>query len=335
MGYGPFNAGGSASGLDAYTKTETQENFLQRYTYVKDTDADTATNEGIYHYGGAAKNFYATEGTNVYGRLLVFNSKINGVSGESQTWLWQIALATYPKEIWWRNRVNTENWSSWRRITDHVDYDTLNNLIAGHTQSIGALNTTVGKLCDTELKEHKWDTTVKCATWSRLCLVEAEAGIVGSSFILNVSATRNNTVYNETFAISVAHPGKASIVKLSTAKYSSIGIRCTVNTSGRAYVELYDNANNVGNGVTQTVKCRLVALRCGTVSTYSAFTDGTTLADGFSIGGSMTVDKYDLQSADGIANAAAVNGYTITAGTAELTAGVSTLATGTLYLMYK
>lgn len=297
----------TATNIDAYTKAQSDAmyaTFFNRRGNVSNTDANTATNEGIYHYGGAAKNFYCEDDTNAYGRLLVFNSKVTGVSGESQTWLWQVALATYPKAIWWRNRVNTEDWSGWRRVTDNVDYDTLNSALNNNTSSINALNDSVSSLLTYQTKEYSWNATVKGATWSRLCLVAAQSNIIGSSFLLNVAATRNSVVYNETFAIGVNHSSKASIVKLSTAKYSTIQLRCTVDASGNAYVELYDNAQSMTSSETQSVTCRLVGVRAGTVTLYTAFTDGSTLAEGYSVGAALTVDSYSLQSSDGIAYAA-------------------------------
>lgn len=324
----------AADALEAL-ESGSEEKFLQRRGNVPDMDADNATDEGIYHYGSAAKNFYVADGENTYGRLLVFNSKTTGVSGESQTWIWQIALVTYPKQVWLRNRVNAENWSAWRRLIDNVDYNTLNSTLSSHTGSINALNDSVGNLLNYKTETYNWAATVQCATWSRLCLISAQSGIIGSAFLLNVAGTRNSVLYNETFAISVDHPGVASIVKLSSAKYSAIKVRCVVNTSGHAYVELYDDIKNATSATTQSVQCRLVALRCGTVTPYTAFTDGTTLPDGYVLGGEMTVDKYDLQSANGFAEAAKVNGFTVTAGTADLTAGSSALAEGTLYIMYE
>lgn len=300
MGYGPFNAGGSASGLDAYSKLESEAAFLQRRGNVPDMDADNATDEGIYHYGSAVKNFYVADGENTYGRLLVFNSKTTGVSGESQTWLWQIALATYPKRVWWRSRVNTEDWCAWRRMIDNVDYDSLNDTVTSHDKSLTNLNNSVSSLLIYQAKQYSWTAKAHGATWSRLCLITAQSGIVGSSFIINIAGTRNSVLYNETFAISVDHPGVASIVKLSSAKYSPLKVRCMVNTSGHAYVEVYDDIKDLTSDTEQLVLCRMVALRCGTVTTYTAFTDGTTPEEGYLLGGEMTVDKYDLQSANGI-----------------------------------
>lgn len=316
-------------------ETESEAKFMQRHGNVLDMDADNATEEGIYHYSGELTNFYCEDGTTGYGRMVVFNNLVTGESGAMQTWIWQIAMPTN-MQIWWRIRVNAQPWTTWRRLQDSTDYNGLNNTLAGHTNSINALNDSVGQLLSYQAKEYSWYGKATCATWSRLCHVKCQTSVIGSSFLIQVAATRSNVVYNELFAVSVNHSKYASISKLSTGKYSTIRVRCTVDSSGNAYFEIYDDANNCTNSTTQNlIYCRLIATRCGTVTTYTDITDGTTLDDGYDVGASMTVDKHDLQSTNGVADADRVNGYTITSGTTDMTAGSSALTTGTLYLVYK
>lgn len=327
--------------------------YMKRRGHVSGNDADNATVEGVYQYGGTLTNFYAETG---YGTLLVFNNTYNGESGTMQVWIWQIAYGTDGKTVAWRSRINSQDWGGWRVFMDSTDKATINSSISelqstasghaktidshtstlsSHTNSINNLNLSVGNLTTYQTKEYNWTAKATCATWSRLCYIACQSGIIGSSFLLNIAGTRNNVVYNELFSISVNHSSYASISKLSTSKYSSVSIRCAVDANGNTYVELYDNANNCTNSTTQNVTCRLIAVRCGTVTTYTNFTDGTTLASGFSVGASLTVNKYDLQSTTGVENAAKVNGYTITAGTTDLIAGTSKLPTGTLYFVYE
>lgn len=333
--------------------------YMKRRGYVKDSDADNATIEGIYQYGGELTNFYTDKG---YGTLVVYNNTYNGTSGDMQVWIWQVAYGTDGQTVAWRSRINAQNWTGWRVFMDSVDKASLNSSVAAlqtttsghattldnhtetiksHADSINNLNGSVGNLLTYQAKEYSWIAKATCSTWSRLCYIAYQQGVIGSSFLINVSATRANVVYNELFSVSVNHSKYASISKLSTGKYSTISIRCTVNSNGSAYVELYDNANNCTNSTVQNVYCRLIAVRCGEVEPYTSFADGTTLADGFSVGASMTIDKHDLQSTNGIANAdyasnaGKVNGYTITAGTTDLVAGSSQLATGTIYIVYE
>lgn len=145
MAYGPFNAGGNASGLDAYTKAESDWNFLQHFG-TKDTgynlDADTLDAEGIYRYSGAVKNFYDTE---CYGIVMVLNTTRTETSGVDNVWAWQVCYTTN-REIWWRCRVNKNPWHGWKRVANSTDIYNLQNSIkavsdtaATHTTQLDTL----------------------------------------------------------------------------------------------------------------------------------------------------------------------------------------------------
>lgn len=140
-----------------------------------------------------------------------------------------------------------------------------------------------------------WSVTIKCATWSRICYIAAETNVTGSSFILNVAATRGSVVYNETFQISVNHSQKSSIVKIGTAKYSAIQIRVVSDTNGNCYIELYDNANSATNSTTQSVKCNITSMRTGAITAYTAFTDGSTIPSGYVSSSNLTVNSNSIQ----------------------------------------
>lgn len=154
---------------------------------------------------------------------------------------------------------------------------------------------TIKKAIDGKATQNNWDCSIKCATWSRLCYIAAYNIVIGSSFILNIAATRSNVVYNETFAINVNHSQKSTIVKIATAKYSMIQIRVTSDPNGNCYVEIYDNANGATNTTTQIVTCRLIGIRVGTVTTYTAFTNGATLASGYVVSSSITINSNSIQ----------------------------------------
>lgn len=143
---------------------------------------------------------------------------------------------------------------------------------------------------------HSWNAVVKGKTWSRLCYVAVGASVVGSSYLLNIAGTRNSVVYDDTYLIKVHHSSKGSIVKISGSNYSSgLQLRVLVDSSGNSYIELYDNANSITTATTQTVYCRLFAIYTGTVTKYTAFTDGTTLPTNFSVGETLTTTKAEIQ----------------------------------------
>lgn len=169
-----------------------------------------------------------------------------------------------------------------------------NNLTSTSTDQ--SLSAAQGKLLnENKATQNNWDCSIKCATWSRLCYIAAYNIVIGSSFILNIAATRSNVVYNETFAINVNHSQKSTIVKIATAKYSMIQIRVTSDPNGNCYVEIYDNANGATNTTTQIVTCRLIGIRVGTVTTYTAFTNGATLASGYVVSSSITINSNSIQ----------------------------------------
>lgn len=181
------------------------------------------------------------------------------------------------------------------KFTDTNTWRPIQNSL-GSTATDQSLSAAQGKwLNENKVPQTNWTNTIKCATWSRICYIAAHTGVTGSFFLLNVSATRGSVVYNETFAISVNHSQKSSIVKIGTAKYSVIQIRVTSDTNGNCYVEIYDDANKATNATTQSVACRLIGIRVGAVTVYTAFTNGSTLASGYVASSSLTVNTNSLQ----------------------------------------
>lgn len=162
-----------------------------------------------------------------------------------------------------------------------------------------------------------WNAVVKGKTWSRLCYVATGAGVVGSSYILNVGGTRNSVVYNDTYIIKTHHSSKAYITKISGSNYSiGLQIRVLSDSAGNSYVELYDNANSINASTTQVVYCRLVPLFAGDITKYTSFTDGTTLPTNFSVGDTLTTTNKKFQGSlawdDIVSTPTSLSGYGIT-----------------------
>lgn len=137
-----------------------------------------------------------------------------------------------------------------------------------------------------------WETTITCSTWSRLCHA-ARPNYAGNCFILNVSMSRQNVLYHDTLLIKAIHPTKAMITKLSGSNYRT-GIKYRVVVKdGDCYVEIYDNAPCASD--TTTVKCSLIDIWTGNITTYTEFTDGTTLPDKWSVAAEITTNANSLQ----------------------------------------
>ena len=154
-----------------------------------------------------------------------------------------------------------------------------------------------GKYSDLEnAPKREWTATVHGSTWSRLCHMSAYKGLTtGSSFILNISASRTGVLYNATFAIKTYLNKKATITKLSSSSVSTFALRLMVDATGNCYVELYDNANKAVSSTIQSVECSIISLNSGEIEEYADFTDGTTAMTNYSLGTSIINDMNGLQ----------------------------------------
>lgn len=143
---------------------------------------------------------------------------------------------------------------------------------------------------------HDWTATIKCAKWSRLCYVEMAQNVIGSKYLLNIGATRNQVVINDTFLITTHHSKKAHIVKLGGGNYNSgHRIRVITNDGGNNYVELYDDLNGVAADTEQTVFCRLIPIYTGKITPYTAFTDGSSIPANFYLGKELEIYNTEMQ----------------------------------------
>lgn len=112
---------------------------------------------------------------------------------------------------------------------------------------------------------------------------------MGLSGILSIMATRMQVVYNFTFLITASHSGVAKIVQLGATRYgTSVRIRGLGNTNGNIYIELYDTAASITSGTEQSWQCIWMPISTSTITTYTQFTDGTTLPNGYSIDSDFT-----------------------------------------------
>lgn len=165
--------------------------------------------------------------------------------------------------------------------------------------------------------KYTWTATIYGQTWSRLCYVPITVSTVGCSYILNICATRNMVVYNDTFIIKTHHSSNGKIIKISGNNYSSgHKIRLLADSTGNSYIELYDDLNSIATSTIQDVHCTLVPIYCGVPTTYTAFTSGASLPTNFSVRQTMTISTTDMQgNLDGNATGLIdqYNGKTITA----------------------
>lgn len=183
--------------------------------------------------------------------------------------------------------LTDNNTNTWRDVIDNLT----------STATDKSLSAKQGKLLnDNKAEIREWSAQIKCATWSRLCYVEQKGSVIGSSFILNISGTRNAVVYNDTFVIKVHHSQKATISKISGSTYSTgIQVRVVSDSSGNCYVEMYENVNGATNTTAQIVYCSLIDIACGAITTYTSFTNGASIPTGFTSNATITTNSNSLQ----------------------------------------
>lgn len=183
--------------------------------------------------------------------------------------------------------LTDNNTNTWRDVIDNLT----------STATDKSLSAKQGKLLnDNKAEIREWSAQIKCATWSRLCYVEQKGSVIGSSFILNISGTRNSVVYNDTFVIKVHHSQEATISKISGSTYSTgIQVRVVSDSSGNCYVEMYENVNGATNTTTQIVYCSLIDIACGAITTYTSFTNGASIPTGFTSNATITTNSNSLQ----------------------------------------
>jgi hypothetical protein len=157
----------------------------------------------------------------------------------------------------------------------------------GYISEIKTPDNKVYLLRDSE-KGYEWDAVTHGQKWSRICLITPTVAVEGSSGILSVSCTRSNVVCNATFLITTSHASKCFINTLGTTNYSAVHIRGVVSSNGTAYIELYDEAHSIASGTAETWHCSYIPILSSTVTAYTAFTDGTTLPNGYTAANDFT-----------------------------------------------
>lgn len=137
---------------------------------------------------------------------------------------------------------------------------------------------------------YSWTATIQGQTWSRICLITSASTVTGSSMLINVRGTRGSVVYNNSYVLNVSHPaGGGSLSQIAGIDYSTIKIRVYSTNTAVYSVELYDDAYSISSSTTQTVACSIIPLTSDIIVTkYIAFTDGTTVASGYSLVAELT-----------------------------------------------
>ena len=141
---------------------------------------------------------------------------------------------------------------------------------------------------------YRWSVVTHGQTWSRVYYATPGTNVEGTNGIFTATCTRGNVVCNATFLITTSHAQVGQIVQLGSNSYTQFQIRLVVGSNGDYYCEIYDNANGISVGNTQTWHCVYIPIApLNSMNAYTAFTDGTTVPNGLTIQSSMLTSKGD------------------------------------------
>ena len=241
---------------------------------------------------------------------------------------WSQLATTGNGHLWYRVSTDKDTWGTWYKTAVQNKANTFsgNNTFSGSNTFSGP-TTFTGEVTIDGMKNgyrHEWTASIKGATWSRLCYVAYANNVIGSSYILNIAATRNSVVYNDTYLVKPHHSKNGTIIKISGNKYSTgYKVRLLSDSGGNSYIELYDNCQSATTSTTQSVYCRLIPIYTGAVTKYTAFTDGTTVPTDYGVVKTLTINNADIQAdVSGKNNIYYVTGNTT--GTAGVWTGTNT-----------
>lgn len=158
------------------------------------------------------------------------------------------------------------------QMNDWVNTDTDTTYSAGYGLTLSSTTFSLG---------YRWQAITKGQVYSRIMYATGANGLVGCSGILTVQCTRSNVVVNSTFLITTSHDKYGQLIQLSSNSYTATILRIVVNSTGYFYIDIKDEARNIAEGTEQTWYCAYIPISSQTVTTYTAFTSGAYLPDGF------------------------------------------------------
>ena len=170
--------------------------------------------------------------------------------------------------------------------------DDVKSTIASVSDEVDAVEEKVGKL------KYEWTANIKCATWSRLCYVE-RLTVYDCSYLIQLSFSRSGgVIVTDTFLVTAMGSGYGAIVKVCGNNYGTLeySVRIILNSAGDGYFEIYDDMGVVTSDTTQTIRCSLIPIATRDIATLTAWTDGTTIPDGYKMAKEILVTKTDFQS---------------------------------------
>lgn len=212
----------------------------------------------------------------------------------------------------------------WRDGNNHTDYRIINNngqfrIQSDYTEGTGIVDwydmlhlaystgnatfkgtvTAPGFIGNATTTGARWEAISQGQKWSRLYYVWGVNGYEGTSGILSITATRGSTVYNATFLITSSHAGSNFVhcTEIDSCNYTQIKVRTVCKLDGTYYFEIYDTASSIAAGTTQKWHCCFIPLAATNITTYTSFTDGTTIPSGYTASNEFTTTGHQAAAA--------------------------------------
>ena len=159
-------------------------------------------------------------------------------------------------------------------------------------------NTTVN-IRDAVVNARRWKAITQGQKWSRIYYATGTNVTTGTSGFLSISCTRGSVVCNVTFLVISSHAGSkyASCQELASNNYTPVRIRLVSNNNGQYYFEIYDTAQSIASGTTQTWDCYYIPLADTTLTPYTTFTDGSSVPSGYTALNDFTTTTAEAASA--------------------------------------
>ena len=126
---------------------------------------------------------------------------------------------------------------------------------------------------------HAWESMFVPGQWNRLCYVgRCDENHVGASFIINLQEHRNSCVYNMTYLVNTHYDNRGHVTMLNGSTFNHSGYiktRVIVDQAGNCYFEFKDEGPQKStNASNYKVRCRLLPIACGSISTYTTAQNG-------------------------------------------------------------
>ncbi|MDD3035267.1 MAG: hypothetical protein PHT25_11820, partial [Bacteroidales bacterium] len=115
---------------------------------------------------------------------------------------------------------------------------------------------------------------VKGLTWSRIVDLNG-LSVVGTSFLVSISGTRSNVVWNSTWQVTTNHGSYGYLNLISSTGYTQARLRLVINSSnGDGYLEFYDQGTGAVLGTNQNINVSIYNF-IGNAKVLTSFQDGT------------------------------------------------------------